>query len=392
MVMNSVKTVFDQTRAIDMHTHLFPPSFGDMALCGVDELLTYHYLEAEYFRLRELSPEHYFSLRKPARAETIWDALFVRNVPISEATSDVVSILRTLGLDPTRTDLTEAREFFRSRDPEVHLNEIFELANLEWVVMTNDPLDEREANVWKGGVRIDRRFKSSLRLDSVINVCDTRWDSLCDVRSFLEDWAKRMKPLYMAISLVDLAPFTEQSTRGRLLREVVLPICRGMSVPLALMIGVKRGLNPRLQLAADGLSRADLAPLAWLCETYDQNRFLVTCLSLENQHELCALSRQFSNIMPFGCWWFVNISSIVRTITEQRLEMLGTTFVAQHSDARVLEQLICKWKDARCLIGEAYSNSYIRLCNEGYTSSDTITKADASKLLRRNFEMFCSTM
>ena len=32
---------------IDLHTHLFPPSHGDLMLY-IDELLTYHYLVSEF--------------------------------------------------------------------------------------------------------------------------------------------------------------------------------------------------------------------------------------------------------------------------------------------------------------------------------------------------------
>ena len=35
---------------IDLHTHLFMPSLGAAGLWGIDELITYHYLEAELFR------------------------------------------------------------------------------------------------------------------------------------------------------------------------------------------------------------------------------------------------------------------------------------------------------------------------------------------------------
>jgi len=34
---------------VDVHTHLFPPEHGDLMLWGIDELLTYHYLVAEFF-------------------------------------------------------------------------------------------------------------------------------------------------------------------------------------------------------------------------------------------------------------------------------------------------------------------------------------------------------
>jgi hypothetical protein len=384
---NAVQEIFDRAPAVDMHTHLFPPNFGDLALSGVDELLTYHYLEAEYFRLRELSPGQYFSLAKPARAGVIWDALFVRNAPISEATRGVVAALTAFGLEVNRQDLNQAREFFRSREPETHVDSVMKLANLDWLVMTNDPLDAKESNVWRQRIQVDPRFKAALRLDSIVN---HRWSNLNELRSFLEEWTTRMKPIYMAISFSDLSPFLEDSPRGKILREVVVPVCREMQMPLALMIGVKRNVNPEIGLAADGIGHANLELLADLCKTFYSNRLLVTCLQLENQHELCVLARKFSNLMPFGCWWFVNTSSMVSSITQQRIELLGTTFVAQHSDARVLEQLIYKWKDARRSVGEAYSRSCVRLRNEAYLMGEATVAHDANKLLRANFESFCS--
>ena len=51
--------------------------------------------------------------------------------------------------------------------------------------------------------------------------------------------------------------------------------------------------------------------------------------------------------MPFGCWWFLNNSSIVEEITRERIEMLGFSFIPQNSDARILEQLIYKWRNTR---------------------------------------------
>src|SRR6185369_18015135 len=74
-------------------------------------------------------------------------------------------------------------------------------------------------------------------------------------------------------------------------------------------------------------------------------------LSRENQHELCVLTRKFSNLMLFGCWWFLNNASVVEEITRERFEMLGLGFIAQNSDARVLEQLIYKWRNTRRTIG-----------------------------------------
>jgi hypothetical protein len=46
-------------------------------------------------------------------------------------------------------------------------------------------------------------------------------------------------------------------------------------------------------------------------------------------------------------------------ITAMRVEVLGTGFTAQHSDARVLDQLLYKWAHSRRVIGE------VRACVDG---------------------------
>ena len=74
-----VEEVLESTPFIDIHTHLFSPAFGKIGLWGIDELLTYHYLEAEFFRSSDITPEQYWVLSKRERADAIWSALFVEN-------------------------------------------------------------------------------------------------------------------------------------------------------------------------------------------------------------------------------------------------------------------------------------------------------------------------
>src|SRR4051812_17522097 len=83
----------------DMHTHLYPPSFGTPApnpttkadaaglmLWGVDELVTYHYLIAEVFRVvpaSKLPYESFWRMSKVEQADHIWKHLFVERSPVS---------------------------------------------------------------------------------------------------------------------------------------------------------------------------------------------------------------------------------------------------------------------------------------------------------------------
>ena len=342
-ILSAVEQELAAVPFIDIHTHLFMPSLGRLGLWGIDELITYHYLEAELFRSADVRPETYWELPKLEKADLIWRTLFVENAPVSEATRGVVAVLKAFGLPTSSPDLREAREFFAAQELKAHIRRVFDLAGISEVVMTNDPLDPDEAPLWTETVERDAQFHPVLRLDRILNKWGSHWQilqsqgysvdegatgrSAAEVRRFLESWFERMRPVYMAVSLPDTFAYPEESVRGRLLAESVLPACLALGVPLSVMIGVRYQVNPRLRLAGDAVGRADLLALEHLCSQHPDNRFLVSVLSRENQHELCVYARKFSNLMPFGCWWFLNNPSMVEEITTERLEMLGTSFI-----------------------------------------------------------------
>ena len=71
-----------------------------------------------------------------------------------------------------------------------------------------------------------------------------------------------------------------------------------------------------------------------------------------------------------------------------RLEMLGVTFTAQHSDARVLDQLIYKWKHSRRVIAEALLVRYKALVATGWQLTETEIRRDVKLLLGGTYEAF----
>ena len=388
-ITGAVEQALAATPILDIHTHLFSPAFGGLALSGIDELLTYHYLEAELFRFCPVTPANYRALSKQEKANLIWQTLFIENTPVSEATRGVVSILDALGLDPSTPTLQPLRNFFHDRNPERHLTRVLQLAGIDSVVMTNDPLDPVETACWDRGIDPDRRFHAALRLDRLVNEFPA---TVTDLRKFLDVWCTRMNPLYMAISLPDTFQFPAElkketdDARTRLLAEVAIPACTDRNIPLALMIGVRRQVNPALGLAGDALGRADLRCLEALCLRFPEQRFLVSVLSRENQHELCVYARKFRNLMPFGCWWFLNNPSIVEEITRERIEMLGFSFIPQNSDARILEQLIYKWRNTRRTLAPILTKSYELLAADGREVTPAEIQRDVTRLFRTNFQ------
>ena len=405
-IRSTVDDVLAATPFIDIHTHLFAPRFGDLGLWGIDELLTYHYLEAEFFRSSDMSPERYWTLSKKEQADAIWRALFVENTPVSEATRGVIAVLHAFNLPTESSHLEDARSFFGNQNLEAHVAATLRKAGVSTVVMTNDPLHPEEQKMWMRGLDPDPQFKAALRLDRIVRDlpehCDTivkegyqvdrrlGGKSVSELRRFLSDWQQRMQPVYMAVSLPDTFNFPEETIQSRILSDAVLPACKEFNLPLSLMIGVRYQVNPRIRLAGDGVGRADLRAVERLCRDYPDNRFLVSVLSRENQHEVCVYARKFSNLMPFGCWWFLNNPSVVEEITRERIEMLGTSFIPQHSDARVLEQVIYKWRNTRAIMGCILTEKYQSLSRDGRGITRVDIERDINRLFRSNFEEWTS--
>src|SRR5947209_17841384 len=107
-----IEAIVASTPIRDVHTHLYDPAFGQLLLWGIDELLIYHYLVAEAFRYFDIPYEKFWSLSKEQQADLIWDALFLRNSPISEACRGVLTTLHALGLDANKRDLPAIRKWF----------------------------------------------------------------------------------------------------------------------------------------------------------------------------------------------------------------------------------------------------------------------------------------
>src|SRR3569833_2068795 len=104
-----VRAAVDRQPVVDMHTHLYPPTFGTplggkgkgdpngLLLWGVDELLTYHYLVAEVYRVvrpSKLPYEQFWRMSKRQQADHIWKNLFIDRAPISEACRGVLTTIQ----------------------------------------------------------------------------------------------------------------------------------------------------------------------------------------------------------------------------------------------------------------------------------------------------------
>ena len=72
-----------------------------------------------------------------------------------------------------------------------------------------------------------------------------------------------------------------------------------------------------------------------------------------------------------------------------RLELVGLSVTPQHSDARVLDQLIYKWQHSRKVIARVLVDKYADLVTTGWQLSEAEIKRDAANLFGGAFERFC---
>ncbi len=403
-----VEEIVSSLPVYDVHTHLFEPGFGKLLLWGIDELLVYHYLIAESFRHFDLSYDKFWSLSKCDQAELVWRELFLEHSPISEACRGVLTTLHALGLDVKKRDLAGIRKWFAGQKLENHLTQCLELAGVKTVCMTNSPFDDTERRMWERGRPRDERFTAALRIDPLVLSWEetfpklAQWgyrvearldagQTLGEVRRFLADWTKRIQARYLMVSLPPDFAYPANTSAAGLITGAVLPHCREFGLPFAVMPGVRRGVNPNLKSAGDGVGSTDLSALQNLCGEHSANKFLATVLARENQHELCVLARKFRNLHIFGCWWFMNVPLLVEEVTRMRLELLGLTFTPQHSDARVLEQLVYKWRHTRPIIARILVGKYAELGQSGWHPTRAEVERDVRDLFGGAFERFCAS-
>lgn len=400
----AVQRAISETPVTDIHTHLYDPAFGGLLLWGIDELLVYHYLVAEVMRQAPLEPARFWALSRQEQADFIWKQLFLENSPISEACRGVITCLRALGLDPARRDLPALRQWFSKRRLPEHLSRCLEAAGIDRLYMTNSPFDDAERPIWQRGFPRDERFAAALRIDSLL----IEWKSasaklrawgyragvtlnprtFAEVRRFLDDWTDRMGAHYLMVSMPPDFAYPDGGPTALLLEQAVLPHCRDRGLPLAFMPGVKRALNPDLRLAGDGVGRSDLDAYERLMAAAPENKFVMTVLSRENQHQLCVMARKFPRLHIFGCWWFMNNPGLVDETTRMRIEMLGTSVTLQHSDARVLEQVVYKWRHTRETVGRVLAERYAALAASGWAISEEEIRRDVRKFFGGSFAEF----
>jgi len=386
----TITEIINETEIFDIHTHLFPAEFKKYHLSGISEVLNYHYLIAELFTTTNINVKKFYKLTNKEKANIIWEELFQKRTPISEACKGVLTILSELSIDYMFKSFDE----IDSEYSKLNLSDlqIFKISKISKVVMTNNPYDKSEWELFRNKNWDTKKYLASLRLDDILmnldkclNICKESIDNFNNendlIIKYLDKVYEESKPVYAALSLNNLQLIS--FLKNKFIPDI-LKWLEKKNIPLSLLLGVRRQVNKDFLLAGDGIDRIDLRYLSEICNQYPNNKILCSCLSFNDQHELTVLARKHQNLKIFGFWWFMNQPSLITLILNLRIELLGLNFIPQHSDARVTDQLIYKWIHFKALLSNILYNHYNDIQLKSFKISEKQINDDVSKLFFKN--------
>ncbi len=387
----------------DWHTHLLSPRAGSqLSLWGIDRQLTYHYVRRKLFAAGHVGPEEFASWDLEKQGDFTWNKLFI-DPPgdcFDEGCRGVLVAMEALGLDPNATSLQDAREFYKDTDPEEIQRRCMVLGGVRRIVGTQDVFNDTERAYYENG-EWDDAYLSGFRLDELVlnypravgklsswgyevGNDPTMPASIAETQRFLRDWHGKLNSVvYGACSFPSTCRAHDLSTlEGAILHYSVLPVLAELKLPFFMMPGPVRQLQPAWQDAGDGASLCDMAPYQQLVRRHPRNAFFITPLHNANQYDASILSCHNDNVMVIGHWWYNYHPGLVEKDLRMRLEMTGDRFVAFNSDARVLENLIPKWRRFRQLLAGVLADKYLDLHDAGRH----VTRASIARTLRTLFE------
>jgi len=386
----TITEIINETEIFDIHTHLFPAEFKKYHLSGISEVLNYHYLIAELFTTTNINVKKFYKLTNKEKANIIWEELFQKRTPISEACKGVLTILSELSIDYMFKSFDE----IDSEYSKLNLSDlqIFKISKISKVVMTNNPYDKSEWELFRNKNWDTKKYLASLRLDDILmnldkclDICKESIDNFNNendlIIKYLDKVYEESKPVYAALSLNNLQLIS--FLKNKFIPDI-LKWLEKKNIPLSLLLGVRRQVNKDFLLAGDGIDRIDLRYLSEICNQYPNNKILCSCLSFNDQHELTVLARKHQNLKIFGFWWFMNQPSLITLILNLRIELLGLNFIPQHSDARVTDQLIYKWINFKALLSNVLYNHYNDIQLKSFKISEKQINDDVSKLFFKN--------
>ena len=201
--------------------------------------------------------------------------------------------------------------------------------------------DNWDRNKFRASLRIDDLFyKQEKSIKTICNLLNSD-DIKKSIINFFDKISRLSKPAYCALSID--GKDINKLLSDNIFSNIIFPWLQKNSLPLMIMVGVERKLNPELLDGGDGYGEYGTGNLKKLFLKNKHNNFLLCHLSNVMTQELVVLSRVLKNVKLVGHWWYNNNPSFVKSQIEAMFELLGVGVAPQFSDSRVSEHLFYKW-------------------------------------------------
>ena len=423
----AVEAAMADQPVVDMHTHVYPPAFGTPVPNATGKTDPDGPDAVGRRRAGDLSLPDRRGLSRRAPDKLPYEAVLedeqdtsrpttsgstssssARRSPRPAAASSPT--LQQLGLDPAPSGLPRLRRYFAEQDPDRYIDRVMELARHRI-----DHDDQRRLRRQRAAALArrsrrshDPRFSAVLRIDPLLrdwpaaaaetsrsgataSAANGATHTVAEARRFLTRLDRPDAGHLPGREPAARVPLSGRRRRGEragqtVLERVILPVCAERGLPFAMMIGSRLRVNPGLREAGDMGGKADVASVTNLCLRLPRQQVL---RHHAGPREPARAGRGRPEIrQPDGFRLLVVPEQPVarsRRSPGCGVELLGTSFIPQHSDARILDQLIYKWDHSRRQIGRVLTEKYEDLLDAGWPLSRSDVERDVRLLLRDNF-------
>jgi hypothetical protein len=372
-----VRAAMRKTNALDLWTHLPADPAAEETAYGIDALFALHPALLDEARALGIElPEE-----RAARADALFQALFVDRTPLTDADLDALLTLERLGGFSEAQDLNQARERQALLSPGEHVEHVLELAKLRGVACVADPFAEGADRLWEAaGGEVSAKLIPALSVETLQRAMeqdtsltthdgeiarDPHGAHVGKIVSVLDRWSARL-----GARMVCAAWPGSGIDRDMLMRYAVLPFCERKRLPLVLTL--------------EGGPAEVAARLAWLREALERFAELRCVLVARSAHAALELTAHAASLDGRV------FSVLAGGPTTVALGAAGLRAAPFASGVAVLDHLVGRWVRARREIAQALFDRYLPLIKLGWPVDRERIEADTASLLGGNWEEFCN--
>ena len=400
-IKNLISDEIDDTNLIDINSDFY--SYGNSYFnFGFDTFITNENLINELFlTYKKFSKNEFIKFNKIRQADIIWENLFIKNTPISEACKEVLIILNLLNINVNK-NLNLIRLKFNSNIFNIDSNDINELSynyyikylfnksKIKYTIMNFNIFSDYDIDKWENNLEKNPYIKISFNIDQLFlnlkksyNFIEENgfFPSIMGIKQYISYWKNIINPKYFFITIETNKIYTYKL----IINEIVIPLSKNINLPIALNF-VNNGKFDEIQKINDNILSLEFIEM--LCKNNKDCKFIAMFSYPINYNTLYEYQNKFSNLYIFDNTLSLKKTNLLELILKKKIDNLGINFTTFIGFNKTPEQCLYKSFILKKIIKEYLYEKYTELENIGLDISINQIKKDISILLKGNFEEF----